>query len=57
MLIEAYFLAAINMKTMKNKPFTKKTKDPPKLQIGNLVLLKNHETNLGYKVYAQLLYL
>ena len=36
-------LAAINLKRVRDKQPIKKTKDPPKFKVGDLVLLKNHK--------------
>ena len=43
MLREAYMLVAINLKRVIYKQPTKKTKDPSKLKVGDLILLKNHK--------------
>ena len=50
-LREAYMLAAINLKRARDKQHIKKTKDTPKFKV------RDQETNLEYKMYAQLQYL
>ena len=58
MLREAYTLAALNSKKVRDKQPNKRTKHLPKFKVNDLILLKNYKKqNWVMKIYAYLLYL
>ena len=60
MFRETYILVAVNCKKARDKQPIKEDKrsPPPKFKVRDIVLIKNHkQTSLGYKIYAQLLYM